>query len=199
MLVIGLTGGIGSGKSTVADLFAKKGIPVIDADIISKELTQAGTPACMDIIDHFEEELIRVDGSIDRARLRKIIFAHPEQRQWLEDLLHPLILEEMEKRIKQLDAPYCLAVIPLLFESGPHHFLDRTLLVDTPEHLQLERVVSRDESSHTEAKAIIDTQAGREHRQVNADDIVSNDGKPEHLHAQVDKLHEAYLRLSSRK
>jgi dephospho-CoA kinase len=195
MLVVGLTGGIGSGKTTVASLFADLGVPIIDADDVAKAVTQPDQPAFMDIIDHFDEELLKYDGTLDRAKLREVIFKHPEERQWLENLLHPLIIEEMQRRIKSLTNPYCIAVIPLLIETGPYPFIDRILIIDTPEHLQRERATSRDKAHPDHIQAIINAQSKRDHRISQAHDIITNDSVKDHLVPQVESLHLLYTRL----
>ena len=196
MLVIGLTGGIGSGKSTVAELFSKHGVPVIDADVIAREVTQLDQPAFTSIIRHFSGHIIqKADGSLDRQKLRHIIFNNPEQRRWLENLLHPIIRAEIERRVKTLSAPYCVAVVPLLLEVTPYPFIDRILVVDAPESLQIERVVSRDKMDKSQIEAILKTQISREKRMKQAHDIIVNDGVKD-LKLQVDELHKKYLALS---
>ena len=198
MLVVGLTGGIGSGKSTVAKLFADLGVPIIDADDIAKALTEPNQPAFMAILNHFDQSLLLANGALDRAKLRNIIFNQPEQRRWLENLLHPLILQEMENRIKRLQSPYTIAVIPLLFESGPHLFIDRILTIDTPEHLQIERASLRDNTHETHIKTILNTQVDREHRVTKAHDVILNDGMEDHLVPQVESLHILYTQLGTK-
>lgn len=197
MLVVGLTGGIGSGKTTVADLFAKHHVPIIDTDKIARQVTEPDQPAFMDIIDHFEEHLLLENGTLDRAKLREVIFNNEDQRVWLEELLHPLILKEMQRQIAKLTSPYCIAVIPLLFEASAYESINRTLVIDTPEHLQIERVGARDKASSIQVQAIIDSQIKRQDRLAKADDIIVNDGAMDHLVPQVEKLHKMYLALAS--
>lgn len=197
MLIIGLTGGIGSGKSTVARLFADKGIPVIDADIIARNVTEAGEPALTAIAEHFGVNVIMKDGNLDRPKLRTIIFQDPNERQWLEQLLHPLIRDKITQQLATLSAannkaPYCIIVIPLLLETASYSFIDRILVVDTPEHIQIVRVSTRDQALAATAKAIIDTQLAREERLKQADDVIVNDGTHADLTPQVDKLHDQY-------
>jgi dephospho-CoA kinase len=193
MLVIGLTGGIGSGKSTVADLFAKKhNIPIIDADIVERDVTTPDKPAFARIIKHFGTELVMQDGKLDRAKLRQIIFNDPQQRLWLENLLHPLILAEMEQQIEKLTAPYCIAVIPLLLEVEFLSFINRILVVDAPETEQIKRVMQRDNTTQSEVEAILKNQANREIRLAKAQDVITNDGKMEDLILQVDALDKKY-------
>lgn len=199
MLIIGLTGGIGSGKSTVARLFADKGIPVIDADIIARSMTEAGEPALIAIAEHFGTQVILKDGSLDRPKLRAIIFQNPAERQWLEQLLHPLIREKISQQLATLSAsnskaPYCIIVIPLLLETGAYPFIDRILVVDAPEHLQLTRVSTRDSTLVAGAQSIVDSQIARDERLKQADDVIVNDGTLADLVPQVDKLHNQYAK-----
>jgi dephospho-CoA kinase len=195
MFVVALTGGIGSGKTSVANLFAKHGIPIIDADEIARELTELGQPAFLDIVDHFEEKILCFDGTLDRAKLREVIFKHPEERQWLEALLHPLISKEIEKRLASTHAPYSMIVIPLLVEVTPYSFINRVVVVDTPEHEQIKRVMERDNISEKQVEAILRTQAERDERLSIAHDVILNDGVLADLMPQVQKLHELYLTL----
>lgn len=199
MLIIGLTGGIGSGKTSVAKLFADKGIPIIDADLIARNITQPGEPALIAIAEHFGMQVIMKDGSLDRARLRTIVFQHPAERQWLEQLLHPLIREKITQQLAVLSAtnhpaPYCIIVIPLLLETESYPFIDRILVVDAPEHLQIARVSTRDQTLAASAKAIINTQIAREERLKHADDVIVNQGSLADLVPQIDKLHMQYAK-----
>lgn len=196
MLVVGLTGSIGSGKSTVAHLFAQHGVPVIDADILSRTLTQAGMPAYARIVEHFGTQIVNADGSLDRGALRDLIFTDPNERRWLEALLHPLILQRMQEDIRQLQAPYCLAVIPLLLETETVNFIQRILVVDITEKTQIERAVLRDKSTQDKIQSIIKTQMARDERLARADDVIDNTGSAEALAKQVDKLHQMYLKLA---
>lgn len=199
MLVIGLTGGIGSGKSTVAGLFAKKGITIIDTDIISREITQPGKPALAKIVEHFGESILLPNKSLDRAKLRLIIFSDHDERAWLEQLLHPLIRDEMHKQVTESQSPYCIAVIPLLLESKPNPLINRILVVDTHEAQQIKRVQSRDNASNDEVEAILKTQVSRAERLKAADDIIENTRSMDNLSTQVSGLHEQYLLLSKQK
>jgi dephospho-CoA kinase len=195
MLVVGLTGGIGSGKSTVANMFAALSVPVIDADVISREITQPGKPAFNSIIRHFGERLILADGKLNRSQLRDIIFEDTKQRLWLEHLTHPLIRDEMGRQIKSFTAPYCIAVIPLLLEVEFYTFINRILVVDAPEQKQIERVLSRDNSRKEQVKAILNAQANRHDRLARAHDIINNDGNIADLEIQVKNLNEKYTKL----
>lgn len=196
MLKIGLTGGIGSGKTTVAALFAAKGIPVIDADVVARALVEPDRPAFTVIVEHFGPELLK-DGGLDRSRLRQHIFSVPGARQWLESLLHPLVYDEMQCRIEGLAAPYVLLVIPLLLETGRRDFVDRLLVVDCPTELQRQRVRQRDALDDAEIVQILSAQMAREVRLAHADDVIRNAGSPEGLTVQVERLHQFYLALSA--
>jgi dephospho-CoA kinase len=199
MLIIGLTGGIGSGKSTVARLFADKGIPVLDADIIARNLTQPGEPALVAIVEHFGIHVLHKDGNLNRAKLRDFIFQNPAERRWLEQLLHPLIRDKLSQELAGISAsgnkaPYCIIVIPLLLETEAYPFIDRILVVDAPEHLQIERVSIRDSTLAANAKAIVSTQLDRQERLKRADDVIINDSTQAALGPQVDKLHNEYAK-----
>lgn len=196
MLVIGLTGGIGSGKSTVTKLFAAHGVPIIDADQISREITQPKQPALEIITSHFGPDILLKDGTLDRPKLRKIIFNHAEERLWLEKLLHPLIRQEIETRIQAHSAPYCITVIPLLFETMPYPFIDRILVIDISENQQVCRVSSRDNVPHAAIAPILKTQIKRKERLSKADDVINNAGTLATLIPQVEKLHQLYLSLA---
>ncbi len=197
MLTIGLTGGIGCGKSTVARHFQTLAIPVIDADVIARELTTPDTPAFAEIFHHFGSAILNEYNSIDRKKLREIIFSNAEQRQWLEHLLHPLILQEINQRKKKADAPYCILVIPLLLEKKVYQDIDRILVVDTTEKLQTQRVMQRDQLTAEQVKAILAAQLARQERLMLADDVITNNGNLADLHQQVETLHQCYLRLTS--
>jgi dephospho-CoA kinase len=195
MLVIGLTGGMGSGKSTVAHLFEKKGIKIIDADQLARSLTQPGCEAFNKITAHFDNTILLPDGTLNRKRLRTIIFKDTSQRVWLEQLLHPLIRIEMQREVESAQSPYCIIVIPLLFETKPNPIINRILVVDATEEQQLKRIQQRDQSTLEEAKAILQSQVSREYRLANAIDIIHNNGSIDDLHQAVDTLHNRYLTL----
>ena len=197
MFVVGLTGGIGTGKSVVAKLFAENGVPIIDADVIAREMTEPNSPAYHAIVKHFENSILLPDKTLNRPKLRQIIFTDTNQRIWLENLLHPLIRKKMEQQIKNMSEPYCIAVIPLLFEVEFYFFINRTLVVDAPEKIQIDRIMARDNISKPQIKAILKAQANREQRLARAQDIIINDKDPEDLVPQVKLLHKKYLSLGA--
>lgn len=195
--IVGLTGGIGSGKTAVSDRFAELGIKVVDADVCARTVVEPGKPALQSITDHFGKEVLNPDGSLDRARLRQIVFADEPERKWLESLLHPLIFEEMWSQLQAATSPYAILVSPLLVEAGQNAICQRVLVVDTPEDIQLARATARDANSAEQIKAIMATQASRESRREQADDLIVNDGSLEQLFQQVDNLHHRYLGIVS--
>lgn len=201
MLKIGLTGGIGSGKTTVANDFAALGVPVIDADHIAHELVSPGQPALQAIVNAFGPDVLHSldqpgQPQLNRARLRARVFADPAQRQLLESILHPLIRAEMQRRVLALHAPYGLLSIPLLVEGGQTDLVERILVVDVPEALQYQRVRKRDKLSDAEIAAILCAQASRQQRLAVADDVIVNDTDLEKLHQHVLVLHQFYQRLT---
>ena len=199
MLRIGLTGGIGSGKSTVSALFAARNISVIDADAIARRLTLPNTPATQQIVRILGTDIVASDGGIDRRHLAKRVFANPAERARLEEILHPLIRAEMEREQETLHAPYCLLVIPLLVEAGQRDLVDRVLVVDVPENIQIARAQARDGRGETEIRAILSAQASRDQRLKMADDCITNDGDLVALNIQVESLHLKYLALAAEK
>lgn len=199
MIKIGLTGGIGSGKSTVADCFAELGVAVIDADQIARELVEPGRPALDAIINAFGRDILDGNGQLDRARLRTLVFDAPARRQQLEAILHPLIRTEMRERAAALEAsgaPYAILCIPLLLETGQADLADRILVVDTPEELQYQRVRARSGLPDAQIAAIIAAQARREQRIAAADDVIVNDEDLAKLRRQVVGMHRRYLALT---
>ena len=193
MLRIGLTGGIGSGKTAASDHFARLGAEVIDTDLLSRELVEPGQAALNEIVDSFGDQVLTADGHLDRARLGELVFGNPEARQQLEAILHPRIREAMLLRAEQSRAPYVVFVIPLLFETGQQALVDRVLLIDVPEGLQRARVAERDQLDDARITRIMSAQTDRETRRSNADDIVCNDGDIASLHAEIEKLHRKYM------
>ena len=195
-LRIGLTGGIGAGKSTVAEIFASLGVPVFDADLVAREVVEPGAPALAEVVGAFGPGVLGPDGRLDRARLRTRIFADDTARARLEAILHPRIRARMEALARATDAEYCLLVIPLLVERGQRHLVDRVLVVDAPESLQVERVCARDGVTPEAARAILRTQAARAERLAVADDVVRNTGATARLRREVEALHHRYRRLA---
>ncbi|MBC2730411.1 dephospho-CoA kinase [Thiobacillus sp.] len=198
MFKVGLTGGIGSGKSTVADLFAGHGVPVIDTDVIARALTVRGGVALDAVRAAFGDQVMQADGALDRAALRRRIFSDADARHQLEAILHPRIRSVVEQQLAALSAPYVLIVIPLLVETGAYQeILDRVLLVDCPEEQQITRVMTRSGLTRDEVEAILAVQAGRAARLAIADDVISNATSPEALRTQVAALHRRYLAFST--
>ena len=196
---VGLTGGIGSGKSAVSGLFARRGVHVTDTDEIAHELTRPGGEAIAPIRAAFGDEAIAADGSLDRAKMRKLVFGDARAKERLEAILHPLIRIESRRRIERATSPYAILVIPLLVEGGVDRSrTPRVLVVDCPEDLQVERVMRRSALPEAEVRAILASQATRERRLAAADDVIDNGGAPELLEGQVSRLHEKYLTLAPR-
>lgn len=198
MLRIGLTGGIGSGKSTVAQYFAELGVPVIDTDAIARDVVLPDSLAFKKIAEHFGSAVITAKGELNRQALRDIIFKSELDRKWLESLLHPLIRKVVAEQVAQAKSPYCVLVIPLLVESKSYPMIDRILVVDAPEEQQLARAQKRDQLTKAQVEAIMKAQAIRAERLTAANDVISNDGDLQHLHEQIKKLHESYLQLAKK-
>jgi dephospho-CoA kinase len=196
-LRIGLTGGIASGKSTVAQRFAELGIPVVDADVAAREVVSPGTPGLARVIERFGPGVVAENGELDRSALRQLIFKDPGSRQDLEAILHPLIREAMERSAEAAAGPYVVMVIPLLVESGSRGRTGRILVVDVDEAVQLRRVQARDGGSLDQAHAILASQASRAARLAAADDVILNSGTVTDLRQAVDRLHEKYLLLAA--
>ncbi|WP_304640812.1 dephospho-CoA kinase [Pseudomonas sp.] len=195
-MIIGLTGGIGSGKSAAADRFAlAHGIHVVDADLKSRVVVEPGRPALGAIVDRFGDAILLPEGTLNRPALRERVFQDPEQRLWLEGLLHPLIAEEIRNDLASATSPYALLVSPLLVESGQYRMTERVIVVDVPEHIQLVRTSSRDGVAEQQVRAIMQAQAQRDERLRHADDVLTNEGSLAELHQQVDALHQRYLAL----
>lgn len=195
MKKIGLTGGIGSGKSTVANFFAELGIEVIDADKIVHELLADNTAILQKIIEHFGSMVVTEKHELDRKFLREIIFNDIKERKWLENLLHPLVYKIMIERANMTKSPYCVLVIPLLFETNSSSMVDRVLVVESSQENQIIRSLKRDQTNLADIKNIMAAQIDRETRLKKADDIIYNDGTLETLKSQVIKLHDKYLQL----
>jgi dephospho-CoA kinase len=196
-LRIGLTGGIASGKSTVTQRFAELGVPVIDADVASRNVVEPGKPGLAQVVQRFGVGVLDANGQLDRRALRNLIFKDSSLRQALDAILHPLIRAEMEREAAQTQAPYLVMAIPLLVEGGSSaKRVDRVLVVDTDETLQIQRLQARDDSSEQQARAILASQASRAARLAAADDVLLNTGTVAELRQGVDRLHEQYLQLA---
>ncbi|EXF46244.1 dephospho-CoA kinase [Pseudomonas sp. BAY1663] len=193
--ILGLTGGIGSGKTAVADHFASLGVHVVDADQAARWVVEPGRPALRQIAEHFGEGILLPNGELDRAALRERVFRRPEERKWLEQLLHPLIRAEIARHLALAESPYAIMVSPLLVESGQYRQVDRVLVVDVPEALQIQRTIGRDQASEEQVRAILKVQAGREERLRHADDVLLNDRDLSWLESEVERLHRFYLTL----
>ena len=197
MYVIGLTGGIGSGKSAAASRFAELGAAIVDTDAIARELTAPGGSAVPALRSEFGGEYITADGGLDRARMRRLVFQDPEARKKLEAILHPLIRAESRARIAVADRPYVVVVVPLLLETGAYRdLIDRVLVVDCAEKWQLERATQRSGLSEDEVRAIMAAQLTRAERLARADDVLPNDGSIEDLRQKVNELHSRYVGLA---
>ena len=197
VFAVALTGGIGSGKSTISGLFAELGADVIDTDEIARELTARNQPAVGQIEQRFGPEMLERDGSLNRDRMRELAFSDTNARQDLQNILHPLIRAEVDRRIAATTKPYALVVIPLLVESRGYNFADRILVVDCSEDTQIERVMRRSKLSRDQVRAIMATQASRDDRLAVAHDVIRNDGKIAELRSRVEKLHQQYLSLTA--
>ncbi len=197
MLKIGLTGGIGSGKSTVCALFQELGVNIIDADNIAKALVSPGMPALTQIIDQFGKEFLQADGALDRNKLRKLIFSDKEKKQQLENILHPLVYKQIGIEIQRSTSPYCIVAVPLLFETQKSPLFDRILVVDCSIDEQLQRVENRDKLNRGQILSIIDSQIPREQRLKRADDIIENSANITQLAEQIKRLHNSYLLLAT--
>jgi dephospho-CoA kinase len=195
-LRIGLTGGIASGKSTVARLFTDLRVPVIDADVAARTVVAPGTPGLARVIERFGADVLAENGELDRRALRDLVFSDAGSRRDLESILHPLIRTDMERSADQAVGPYIVMAIPLLIEGGPSDRVDRILVVDVDEAVQLRRVMERDGCAAEQARAILASQAGRSARLAEADDVLQNAGTVTDLRQAVDRLHERYLRLA---
>lgn len=198
MYVVAITGGIGSGKTTVANQFAALGIEVVDADLIAREVVAPGTPALAAITSHFGPEILTEQGLLDRRVLRERIFSDPAAKSWLNALLHPIIRSEMLRQCAAVSSPYCLLVVPLLVENRLTELADRVLVIDVDEATQIERTCRRDGVSREQAQAILASQASRTERLAMADDVLDNQsGTTETIRARILALHETYLAFAS--
>ena len=195
--VVGLTGGIGSGKTVASDRFKALGVPIIDTDIIARKVVEPGKPALTQLVDAFGDQILQKDGSLDRSVLREIAFSSPENKTQLDSITHPAIRIETLKQTANADFPYCIVVVPLLSpNSGFGSFMQRVLAVSADKHTKVERVKTRSNLNEEEVLAIMNTQLNDKEREEFADDIIHNDGTIEDAHMAVDQLHEKYLELS---
>ncbi|MBS4701480.1 dephospho-CoA kinase [Aeromonas media] len=198
MYVVAITGGIGSGKTTVANQFAALGIEVVDADLIAREVVEPGTPALTAIASHFGPSILDEQGRLDRRALRERIFSDPAAKSWLNALLHPIIRSEMLRQCAATNSPYCLLVVPLLVENRLTELADRVLVIDVDEATQVERTCRRDGVSREQAQAILASQASRSERLAMADDVLDNQsGTTETIRERILALHETYLAFAS--
>ena len=194
-MIIGLTGGIGSGKTAVSDSFEALGIDVVDADLASRVVVQKGKPCLLKIAQHFGEDILTKEAELDRAKLREIIFKSEEEKNWLESLLHPAIANQIQDELNASKSPYTILVSPLLLETNQKDFCSKVLAVDVPVETQIERTLKRDGVSKEQVQAIINSQISRNDRLNLADEVIVNDGTLEDLEMAVKILHEKFLSL----
>ncbi len=197
MLKIGLTGGIGSGKSTVCRLFAEFGVPIVDADLIARQLVEPGQPALALIVTSFGSQMLNQDGSLNRARLRDAVFTDADKKRELDGIMHPLVYAQIAAEVNALTADYCVIAVPLLLESKNPYAVDRVLLIDCPVDVQIARVIARDKLTRQQVQAIIDSQMSRPERLSKAHDVIENVAGPEQLAEQVKRLHNSYILLAT--
>ncbi|MCC5868387.1 MAG: dephospho-CoA kinase [Gammaproteobacteria bacterium] len=198
-LFVGLTGGIASGKSAVSEAFAALGVTIVDTDVIAREVVAPGSPALEEIRGQFGHEVFAADGSLDRARMRELVFADAARRRQLEAILHPRIRAETLRRAAAATTPYVLIVVPLMVETGFDRLVDRVIVVDAPEAVQRERLMARDAHDEAQAQRILDSQADRQTRLARADDVISNAGALADTQAQVVRLHERLLEAAAQR
>ena len=191
--VVGITGGIGSGKSAVTDYLETKGITVVDADKVARVVVEPGTSGLAAIAEHFGSDILLPDGSLDRAALRKVVFDNADERKVLEGITHPRIREEIARQLSEATSPYVVLASPLLLESGQNSFANYVVVVDVPESVQLSRTMARDDNSEQLVKSIMAAQLDRETRLSRADTSISNDGSLDELYTRVDDLHDDLL------
>lgn len=196
MNIFGLTGGIGSGKSTVANAFKHLGINIVDADLVAREVVAIGEPALEKIAEHFGERVLLADGALNRTQLRSIIFSEPEQKTWLEQLLHPIIRTRIEEQLKRSTSDYTLLESPLLLETDQHRLVSKIIVVDVDVSVQLARASKRDGASVEHIKRIMTTQLDREQRRLRADFIIDNNKAVAQTQAQVESVHKTLLKLA---
>jgi len=195
--ILGVTGGIGSGKSAATQWFESQGIQVVDADIVAREVVEKGQPALQKIQQTFGDWVLQPDGSLDRRALREYIFQNPQARQSLEQITHPAIRQSIIQQLQKPRSAYVILVSPLLFETNQHELVNHTLLVDASEQTQIQRASQRDGQNQEQIQKIIAAQMPRERKRELANDVVFNDGLLEHLHQQLEPLHQSYLKRSN--
>ena len=197
MFSVGLTGGIASGKTTISNLFADLGVPIIDTDVISRALLEPGEPAYEQVCHHFGDDILESDQQINRARLREIVFSRPLEKRWLEAMLHPLIYQRSHEEITaHAGEEYVIVVVPLLFETNFQSLVDRVLAVDCPAETQIRRLLKRDGIDESLAQKMLSQQLGNDERLSRAHDVIENRSDDSHLHEQITLLHERYLELA---
>lgn len=199
MYIVGLTGGIGSGKTAVSDRFQDKDITIVDADVCARVVVEPGRPALQSIWEHFGNDILEDNGELDRAALRQRIFSNADEKKWLESLLHPLIAEEVFSQLGSAQSIYVMLVSPLLIESQQNLICDRVLVVDVPEDTQVERTMKRDDNNAEQVRNIIKTQASREKRLEVASDVIENTQGLDYLDQCVDNLHASYVKFAEEK
>ena len=195
-LIVGLTGGIGSGKSEASKQFAERGVAVVDADIVAREVVASGQDGLAQIAAHFGADILDATGNLNRSKLREIIFSNPTEKQWLESLLHPMINTEIRRQLANSTSIYSILASPLLLETNQFLLVDRILVIDASEQHQLERASQRDKNDEVQIKAIMQTQLSRQERCARATDIIQNHGSIDELDGQVGRLHQLYLELA---
>lgn len=196
-MVVALTGGVASGKTAVSDRFADLGVPIVDTDVLAREVVAKGSGGLAAIKAAFGTEMMTAEGTLDRSALRRKIFDEPGARTRLEDILHPRIAELARRRLGSLQATYALLVVPLLVESGLFSDADRVLVIDVPKQVQVERLMQRDGSTQAQAEAMLAAQASREQRLARADDVIENTGTLDELNARVDELDRKYREMAA--
>ena len=197
MLIIGITGGIGSGKTAVSNRFLDHGITVVDADIVAREVVEPGTPGLSEIHQHFGNNILNADGTLDRASLRTLVFSSPAERKWLEELLHPIIRKSIVNQLNSANSAYAILTSPLLLETDQHQLCNEIVVVDVPEELQIKRSCARDNNTAEQIQKIIAAQMPRQERLDKACHIIDNSGPQTALDAQVERLHELFLQQAN--
>lgn len=195
--IVGLTGGIGCGKTTISELFKAYGVPVIDADIVAREVVKPGSPCLSAIADHFGANILLDNGELNRSLLRQIVFTQVEEKTWLDNLLHPAIRQQILAELAAVNSAYAILVAPLLLENGLEQHVQRVLVIDVPESMQVSRTLTRDNTTEQQIRAIMAAQLPRQERLNRADDIITNDSSVAELAPKVAALHQQYLQLAA--